>query len=47
MRKGDVNIQVLPYNEDSYLPSDLITHEKDFPEEEEKLEKWIKSVEIR
>lgn len=39
LRKADPNIQVLPYDEDTYLPSDIITNEKDFPAEEQKLGK--------
>lgn len=47
LRRGDANIQIIPYDEDKYLPSYIMTNEKDFPKEEQNLGKWIKSVEIR
>ena len=47
MRKADPSMQLLPYEVDTFLPSDIINHENDLPKEEEKFGKWIKSVETR
>ena len=47
LRRADANVQILPYDADTFLPSDLITNEKDIPTEEAALVQWVKSVETR
>ena len=47
LRQADPSVQILPYDDDTFLPSDVITHEDDVPENAEAIDKWVRSIETK
>lgn len=46
MRKGDPTVLIVPIHSNTYQPSEIIGKEKDLPDDENKLRKWVDNVRI-